>query len=328
MKMHAKKWMFINFSSMIMLSSSLHLSSCNGGSYTGKTSKKSDKVVQEASSPEAKASIETQKSVQEDQIDKIARNVPKDPGAFFMDYPPRYCEHVWKLKLRADVSESLKYFCNGATPTEAMIKLREQVIREPGKLNIQKILTKSNLEENEYHTVWGYYIPEFRPFRIKEKPFYTYIAQPLVEGDIDLKTTWERQSDEGLDFGMHLWSVKMKYELKLTAAKGLVLDSRRATQYNLYQVESGNEEMGFGVETLTDGFNGDYSKSVMINLAFNDGQGFNDDHGGIVVLNLLHLKMANKGFPETTGKSLDRIGTFLPSSMYEGLAGKKSQNLK
>jgi hypothetical protein len=257
--------------------------------------------------------------------DVLAKNQRSDPETFFEDYPVRYCTHVWKLKLRADVSEYLKYFCDGSTPTKNLMEWRERVIREPGKLEIKQIFYEGNKEKetSEMKFVWGYYLESLRPFRVKEKPLYSYVTKPFKDDFIDLKSTAERQSDEVLDHGLHLWNTKVSYNLQLTTAPGMILPSLRDTQYNLYQVESGNEEMGFGVETLTDGHNGDYSASVMLNLSFNDGLGFNDGKGGTVVVNILHLKMANKGFVETTEKTLNKLGNFLATSMYESLSEKK-----
>jgi hypothetical protein len=33
----------------------------------------------------------------------------------------------------------------------------------------------------------------------------------------------------------------------------------------------------------------------------------------------LHLKMNNKGFPETTSKAIDKLGFFFAKSMYDGI---------
>lgn len=255
----------------------------------------------------------------------LAKNKPTESGAFFMDYPARYCEHVWRLKLRADVSEQLKYFCDGSKPTKELLEWREKFIREPGKIEVKRIFYEGSKENetSEVKMVWGYYLADLRPFRVKEKPLYSFIARSLTDEIVNMKSDAVRQNDDGVDFGMHLWSTKMSYNLQVLAAPGLTLSSLRDTQYNLYQVESGNEEMGFGVETLTDGHGADYTKSVMLNLSFNDGMGFNDDNGGAVIINMLHLKMANKGFVETTEKTLTKIGDFFANSMYEGLTGKK-----
>jgi hypothetical protein len=237
------------------------------------------------------------------------------------DYPPRYCLHVRKLKLRAEVEDELSYFCKGTEPTKELLALREALIKTPGELKIEKVLSSNSAEteSSELKLVWGYYFPKIRPFVVKAKPIYEFISKNMKDELIDLSAKNARQPDDSVDSGMHLWSVKMEYALKLNAADGLVLSSNRQTQYNLYQVESGNEELGFGVETLTDGNNGDFTVSTMLNLSMNDGTGYNDGTGGAVILNMLHLKMNNKGFPETTSKAIDKLGFFFAKSMYDGI---------
>lgn len=240
------------------------------------------------------------------------------------DYPSRYCSNVWTIKLRADIKDELSYFCDEKKPTEAMLEIRKSAIDNPGKVEIKKIKGDANPETDtsDFILVWSYYVPQRRPFEVKARPIYSYIAQDFNSDKITMATKAERQSDNGLDNGMHLWNVNMAYDLRLKAAPGIDLEAKRKTQYNLYQVESGNEEMGFGVETLTDGNNGDFSRSVMINLSFNDGKGYNDGVGGAVVLNMLHLTMNNKGFPQTTSEAIDELGRFLAEAMYAGISAK------
>ena len=60
-------------------------------------------------------------------------------------------------------------------------------------------------------------------------------------------------------------------------------------------------------------------RAGVINLSMNDGKGFNDGAGGTVVLTMLHLKMNNRGFPETTEKVVEKLGLFFAQSMFDGL---------
>jgi len=138
-----------------------------------------------------------------------------------------------------------------------------------------------------------------------------------------MKAGSERRPDDDVDSGLHLWSADMNYDLKVKATNGLELKNKRNTQYNLYQVLSGSEEMGFGVDSLTDKNNPDYEKFVMLNLSFNDGGGYNDGKGGTIVLNLLHIVMNNRGFPVTATDSVGEIGKYLADAMYKGLTSKK-----
>ena len=236
------------------------------------------------------------------------------------DYPKLYCDQVAKIKLRYDVTPELSYYCKGGLPTPEMIKFREKLLATPGKLELTTIKAKhfDGEDKSEFIIVWGYYVA-IRPFEVKSRPLYNLITKNISNDNINLGVTNARQPDQGLDSGLHLWSVNMSYELKVKATSGLNLESKRATQYNLYQVQSGNEEMGFGVETMMTPDNPDYYRSVMINLSFNDGKGYNDGKGGAIVMNTLHIVMNNRGFPATATTAIGEIGEFMAKSMYEGL---------
>lgn len=236
------------------------------------------------------------------------------------DYPALYCQYAGQVKTRSDVSPELTYFCKDGKPTSELLALREKLLAEPGHIRPRVLKEKHTPEEDksEFILAWGYYVP-IRPFEVKSRPLYEYIAKSITKEDLILSSVTERQPDAQLDHGLHLWSAKMNYDLSVKASGGLSLDSLRGTEYNMYQVQSGNEEMGFGVESLADLENPDYYRSVMINLSFNDGSGYNDGKGGALVFNLLHIVINNRGFPVTASKTIDEIGNFLADSMYDGL---------
>jgi hypothetical protein len=246
---------------------------------------------------------------------------PKKDGVF--DYPKRHCSQVRKIKVKpeARIEDELSYFCNGEEPTKEMLDLRSSLLNDPDKLIINKIFVSHIAQEetSEFKLVWGYNAAHIRPYVVQTAPLYSFITKDLADDFVNIKTKSERLPDKAIDYGLHLWSANMAYDLIINASDGVTLTTKRKTQYNLYQVESGNEEMGFGVEHLTDGNNGDFSISNMINLSMNDGKGFNDGSGGTVVLTMLHLKMNNRGFPETTEKVVEKLGFFFAKSMFDGL---------
>jgi hypothetical protein len=244
-----------------------------------------------------------------------------DPAAIMADYPKAYCEAVASLELRADVSAELAYFCKDGKPTADMRDLRKRLLAAPERRSVVQILkdeVDGSKDSTDFVVMWGYYIPR-RPFDVKALPFYDFIASETDRGDIVMSSTASRRSDEELDSGLHLWSTDMAYTLAVQATDSITLEYSRETQYNLYQVQSGNEEMGLGIEHLTNPDEENYQKSVMLNLSFNDGEGFNDGKGETIVLNLLHITLNNRGFPKIAGRALNELANFLADSMYDGL---------
>lgn len=242
-----------------------------------------------------------------------------DPEYIKQHYPEIYCEHVVQLDLRVDVSEDLSYFCPDGKPSPEMLSMRERLMNSPnGRTVLQIVSSKVENELSQFTLAWGYRVP-VRPFEVKANPLYAFIAKDYENDGVVMHGTASRRPDAELDSGLHLWSVDMAYDLIVKATTGIDLSSSRKTQYNLYQVESGSEEMGFGVESLNDPEGTDFVKSTMLNLAFNDGGGFNDGKGTAIVLNLLTISLKNKGFPETAEHAIGKLGQFLADSMYEGL---------
>jgi len=245
----------------------------------------------------------------------------KVPTLEIIDYPKLYCENVDKLLLRTDIKNELSYFCKGGKPSPDLIKSRAQALAdEPGKFKLVLLQAEHDSEndQSEFLIAWSFHV-SIRPFEVKARPIYDYVASGFSSDVIDLKAQASRRLDDPLDSGLHLWSADMSYDLTVKGTQGLTLASQRKTQYNLYQVQSGNEEMGFGVEHLTDTDNPNFIKSTMLNLSFNDGRGFNDGKGGAVVVTLLHFVLSNQGFPATATKSIQEIAQHTAVGMYNGL---------
>ena len=238
-----------------------------------------------------------------------------------LTYTQLYCKHVGKLRLRVDVNTQLANWCVDDAPTEKMDAYRVAALgAEAGKIELELIKSEAveATDESEFIIAWSFHVP-IRPFEVKERPIYDYVAQNYDGETVTLASTAARQPDEGVDFGLHLWSTKMNYKVTVKATETTFLNSERNTEYNLYQVQSGNEEMGFGVETMVDAENTDFLQSTMLNLSFNDGSGYNDGNGGTVVITMLHFRINNNGFPETAEKSIMEIAQHTANAMYSGL---------
>ncbi|HYX35932.1 MAG TPA: hypothetical protein VE954_22760 [Oligoflexus sp.] len=230
------------------------------------------------------------------------------------DYPKLYCDNVGNLKLRSDVKQELDFFCRGGKPTKDFIDFRAEALAQaPGTYQLKLLQAQHETEgdRSEFLVAWSFRVP-LRPFDVKSRPLYEYIAKNYSSDVIDLTAGSARRADT-LDSELHLWSADLNYDLVIKGAQGLTLNSQRKTQYNLYQVQLGNEEMGFGVEHLNDPGNQSYSRSVMLNVSFNDGK------GGAVIVTVLHFVLSNQGFPATATKSIQEIAQHAADSMYNGL---------
>lgn len=227
-----------------------------------------------------------------------------------------FCAKVGSLKLRVDASEELAFFCKGTTPSSEMIKLRDALAAAEPKAPSPQLLQAEHDPDtghSEFLLAWGFHVP-LSLVVLRDKKLYEYIAQGMATESLTMQATSNLRPDDPLDGGLHIYSVDLGYDLLIRGPQGLELKSQRSTQYNLYQVQAGNEDLGLGVEHLVSSEGGGYSQSTMMNVSLGDGK------GGTQVLTLLHFKIQNQGFPSTATKSIQEIARHLAETMYTGLA--------
>jgi hypothetical protein len=234
-----------------------------------------------------------------------------------VDFPKQYCEQLDKVKLRTDVSLDLAFFCKSGAPTTNFRKYYTSALNgEAGKIDLVPIKVQHD-EDTGFSNIqiaWSFHVPiliaDFR-----NKPIYQAIAKTYESPTISQTTSTERLADESLDSGLHIWSINFNYDMTIKGPQGLELKNKRKTQYNLYQVQGGNENLGLGVEHLVDPANPDYQKSTMLNFSLSAGP----DKGGAVVITLLNFSLANRNFPKTAEDSIEEVARNVAEEMYKAL---------
>lgn len=268
---------------------------------------KEDKKKAESAAPEqASSSINVDKAV---------------VGEAGVDYPVAYCANVAKIKVRTDIKPELDLLCRDGKPTALMLQYREKALKQaPGVIEVNFLTQKSTeaSDRSEFVLIWAFHVP-IRPFVVKGRPIYDYIAKGYKSADVDFAVKANLQKDAVPDSGLHLWTTEMDYALSVKPLPSLTLANDRKTQYNLYQLVSGNEEMGLGVEHLIASPDETYAVSNLVNFSFNDGAGYNDGKGGAIVVNLLRFDFNNRGFPETAVTTIMSVAQALANNMYDGL---------
>lgn len=246
-----------------------------------------------------------------------------EPAGSQIDYPKEYCQNVGLLPLRTDVSESLAIMCKDRTPTPAFLQFREQAIaHDMGRYTFHLLEEKvdPDTESSEMKILVLFHVA-LNPFLIKSLPLYQYILTPFKTNGIELSTAYQVRKDDPLDSGLHLWSVDNVSTLKMEAAENVMLTSARKTQFNLYQVLSGSEEMGLIIEHLTESNPEDFMKYHMVMVAFNDGTGYNNGAGGTVVIGYIHLKLNNQGYPAIARKTALAVTEEATKNYIAGVTG-------
>ncbi len=242
-------------------------------------------------------------------------------GSAGIDYGSLYCANVFKIKLRTDIKTELDLMCKDGRPTALFQEYRRKALQQGAqKIDINFLMLRHTevSDRSEYTLIWSFHSP-LRPYEVKARPLYQYIAKGYQDNELRFQISPNRLNDAPLDSGLHLWTTEMSYALEVKALPTLAIINDRKTQYNLYQVLSGNEEMGLGVEHLIESPDNTYRISNLVNFSFNDGNGYNDGKGGTVVINLLRFDFVNQGFPDTAVKTMSTIAQSMADNMQNGL---------
>ena len=229
-----------------------------------------------------------------------------------VDYLGLYCKNVWDLKLRQNIDTELDLVCLNQQPTDTL-KHFDAIAKQQGISEIEALKLEHN-EETELSDIivaWSFNV-KVHPFKVKAKPLHSYLTPGYTSDSIRFSP--EKVSDNSdLDHGLHLKSVDMSYHIEVDTPINQPIIHDRNSQFNTYQVLSGNDEMGLAVEHLLDDNNPAYKQAVMMTVAYNDGS------GGAVVTTFLHFNMINKGFPETSANALLEIGVAMRDLMHQGI---------
>ena len=238
------------------------------------------------------------------------------PATLAEEYVQRYCKNVTKIRLRTNIDEEISLLCQANRPTQVLNEFRTQAINQAeGEIKLVTFKEEHDeaAETTDLFLGWAFHLP-YRPFDVKSQPLYEYLTPGHDKDGIKLDAVVVSQNtEESRDGGLHLVSTKMNYHLEVATTVGTPSIHYRNTEFNIYQVLSGDEEMGLAVEHLTDAENEDYSKSLMVSASFNDGE------DGAIVITMLHLILDNKGFPITSAEAFQTLGGAMSQLMYKGL---------
>ncbi len=227
-----------------------------------------------------------------------------------------FCANVGALKLRVEASQEIAFFCKGKSPSVEMQKLRKSVLEDQTKRPEPVLLQAEHDPEtklSQFLLAWGFSVPASL-IELRDKKLYEFIAQGFQTDSLEMQASSQLRADDPLDGGLHIYSVDLNYDLMIHGPQGLDLKSQRSTQYNLYQVKAGDEDLGLGIEHLLSSEGGGYTHSTMINVSMSDGK------GGTIVLTLLHFAINNQGFSATATRSIQDIAKHLSETMYTGLS--------
>jgi hypothetical protein len=226
-----------------------------------------------------------------------------------------FCKQIAGVKPRADVSAELALLCSGDKAAKRFEELYQEALTQTsGDIKIYRITTaEDDAGYSNIQVAWSFLAPK-KIADFRNAPLIDKLSEPYTSATIEQTTKAEKNGDDTLDSPLHLISVNFTYDMNIKNEQNLDLSNKRNTQFNLYQVQGGNENLGVAIEHLVDTDNEDYKRATMFNAAVSAPDG-----KGAVIVTVLNYSIFNKGLHSTAVDSIEEVAKNAGASMYKAL---------
>ena len=236
--------------------------------------------------------------------------------------PAEFCREIGKLKsFRTNISEELKVFCTGSTPTnDIFVKLyQDAVALDPKKSpEISPSSRPPDIVEGDdgFSTIRLFFsfVGPAKVDKLQGAPLVESLAL-AYQGQTVIQTA-QAFSNSDVD-GLHFRSANITYDLKIISDANSDLTNQRKTQFNVYQLDSGNPHLGIAVEHLLEP-NNDYRRATMLNIVLST-----PDEQNSVIVTMLNYELANRGLHSLAVKSIKEVAINAGSKLYKALSEAK-----
>ena len=223
-----------------------------------------------------------------------------------------FCAHVNKLPLKADFSVEIGVLCVDGKPSTDFENFERLAQVSGSNARPVKLFTQHN--GNETHSMFGtaIYVP-MEPKWVRNEPIQSYMTTDSFYDYVTL--TGSIKSDLNSELGGDLQFAKyaLNYKTDIDTQDGNRILNERNTQFNSYQVQGGNPDIGFGGEHLIDENNPDYKLYNTITLTIADGK------GGSLMFSIVQVRADNRGYPTITERSISDIAAAQANHIYTGV---------
>lgn len=268
--------------------------------------------------PKQDAKTDGGKQPATDQTSSRSTDTKTDKDASAVSQPAEFCKRNISALLnnRTQIEPELAVFCIDNKATSTFKALYDEALASREK-TIFKADTPTQDDEgySSVKLVWSFYsnkkVADFRNALIAEK-----LSERYTSTTVDQVTTLDVNSelDKG---GLHLSSKNLTYDLNLKDPKtpGWSLNNTRKLQFNLYQVEAGNEDLGLSVEHLLEAANNDYTRATMLNTAMSAPNG-----EGTVIVSILNYRIRHYNFHNIAVNTVNEIAKHAGEAMREAMS--------
>jgi hypothetical protein len=222
-----------------------------------------------------------------------------------------FCIHVYKLPLKVDVNAELGVLCKDKKPSARFIELDRlaTLSGETSRPVVLQVQHKNGITDAVYATAFSVPVP---PKWIRTGNIHKHLAQPskfsyaTLFGQVIGDLNGELGGD--LQFGKY----RLYYRTETQTEDGKTFFNERKTQFDAYQVQGGNPDIGYVTEYLTEA-NTDYTFFNTTHLTIGNHS------GGSVIITVVRLQVKNNGYPDTTAKVINDIMLSQSTNVHDGL---------
>ena len=213
----------------------------------------------------------------------------------------QFCVHAYKLTFRADFREEIGYFCdenNKPKPLFTDLDRYSKITKDnPTSVEI------SHKIDGEYSTsvvAVAYEIP-IPPKFVKEAGIPYYMVSSAKFPYFEQSGIVLKRHDGRLGGDLQFSKFDLSYETTNRTPDGKTFKNQKTTEFNGYQVQGGNSDIGLGAEHLV-GDNPDYKyfKTITITIG--------TESGGSVMINFANVTVKHNGYPKNARDSAFDIG--------------------
>ena len=231
-----------------------------------------------------------------------------------------FCIHAYKLPLYAPTKfmEELAVLCDaGHKPSETFAtidRLASVVGKAPQAIQIA-LEHQGQLTKAVFATAYALPIP---PKWVRSGTIQDFMTQPSefpyakLYGRVDENLTDSLQGD--LQFSKY----KLYYETRTTTPDGKIFSNNRTTQFDAYQVQGGNPDIGLGGEFMVQ-HSGHYEYFNTITVTIGTKS------GGSVVITIVRLAVNNNGYPDIAASLVSDTMLSQATNVHDGLIATLQQ---
>lgn len=241
-----------------------------------------------------------------------------------VDRPAEFCQNISNLKnLRTNIAEELGVFCTGTTPTEAFKQLYTDAAAQdplkqpdPALFETEGGIVEGDDGYSQIQLFFSFVAPSIVE-NLRKAPLVDSLAAEYKSETLQQTATSSVNPADSLDAsGLHFLSADITYNMTIFTDTNSNLTNQRKTQFNLYQVKGGNENLGIAVEHLLE-TNKDYTRATMINIALST-----PDNKNAVIVTMLNYSLAHLGLHKTAVASIKEVAKNAGAALYRALTAK------